>query len=112
MLIHIIFLMLVLPALWYVGNRIFRAGAKYIQFFIPNNPVLAKQLNQSLLYAYYLLNFGFSFLFIQPYSSSHPTQIMSDMLGRIGIVLMVIGILHYVNLAAIYIFSKKSFFNY
>lgn len=101
-----------LPVTFYiiivVGLMFFRNGEYYIENIFPGNPQLVRVINRMLLLGYYLLNLGYVTLIISFWQHINSIQQMCEVLSsRIGIIMLVLGALHFNNMFCIWWFGKK-----
>ena len=88
----------------WVAKTIHKNGRVFlVDSFLGNEP-LADSVNRLLVVGFYLVNIGFITLFLRSGLKPHNLQSIFEALSsKIGIVLMVLGFMHFLN---IYIFSK------
>lgn len=91
----------------YVGWRFYTLGAVYIQYLLKEEKI-CRAINRVLLSCYYLVNMGYAaycLSFWQPINTI--SQLFAFVSVRIGIIVLTLCILHYINLCVLYFLSKK-----
>ncbi len=106
-LAYIIYFITTASIIYFVGRICYRNGNIFIQHLLNNNTNLAMQVNKLLLIAYYLMNMGYCALTILSWTSIDSYLFLLELIAlKIGIILMIIGIMHYIN-----IFLLRKFIN-
>lgn len=91
-----------------VGRILYKRGLPFLLDMFSNNETLANILNKSLLLGYYLINLGFTTVSINTfYHIASSTQLVEELSKRIGLNIMSIAIIHYLNLFTFSHFSKQ-----
>jgi hypothetical protein len=87
-----------------VGRTLFKNGAAFLVDTFIGKERLADAVNQLLLVGFYLINCGWVVLSLK---SSDPAasaqQVMENLASKIGSVLLVLGLMHFLNL---YVFNR------
>ncbi|MFB6454261.1 hypothetical protein ACE38W_03235 [Chitinophaga sp. Hz27] len=90
------------------GWLFYHNGRHFILYFFKGDVGLTDSVNKLLLIGYYLLNLGYAIIMIgfweQLNSWQQLIETVASMCGRIMITL---GIIHWVNMATIYLLGKK-----
>jgi len=103
-LAYIIYLLLTASTIIYVGNTCYQNGKVFIQQLIPQNHLLAQQVNKILLLGYYLLNLGYcATTLIAWYQIEAAPQLVEMIAGKMAKIIVIIAVMHYFN---IYIIKK------
>ncbi|WP_123868156.1 hypothetical protein [Chryseobacterium lactis] len=90
-----------------VGRRCYRAGKAYLKYLL-HDEGLCLTINRILLGCYYLLNLGYialSLTFWEKISTIEETVITTAI--RIGGIVIILCLLHYVNIFTLYFLRKK-----
>ena len=93
----------VLLTIW-VGHTLHKNGRVFLVDVFQNNEALADSVNHLLVVGFYLINFGFVSLALK--LSRHPEtapQGIEMLSSKIGLVLLVLGGMHFFNL---FVFSR------
>lgn len=111
-LAYMIFLILIIFIIVYVGRYFYSNGRIFIIAFFNGNVTLADQVNKLLLIAYYLFNIGYALLKLKQWEKiSRLEMLFSSLATNIGILVFILAVVHYFNMLAIYRLSKsKSIF--
>lgn len=83
----------------WVATRLFRNGRLFLLDAFHGNKELADAVNHLLLVGFYLINIGFVSLFLR--FGSKPTNLIESVeyiSTKIGIVLVVLGVMHFFNM--------------
>lgn len=94
-----------------VGHRLYSDGAYFIRDLFPTQRLLADQINKFLLIGYYLLNLGYVAISLTFWKEvSTLLQVAEELSIRLGLIVLTLGIIHYLNMVvlAIVSFSKTS----
>jgi hypothetical protein len=95
----------------WVGRTLFTNGRIFVIDSFRGNVEMADAVNKMLLVGFYLINIGFVSLFLQfgnkPESLIEAIEYIST---KIGIVLLVLGVMHYFNMRNIAKMRSKALF--
>jgi hypothetical protein len=90
-----------------VGWICYENGLHFVELAIPS-PQLAKSINKLLLMGYYLINLGYITLLIYHWETISSWQtLMESICQKTGFIVLLLGLMHYFNLATLYFLSKK-----
>jgi hypothetical protein len=105
-LAYLIYLSVCITVTIVVGWLCYKHGAHYLLHLLKQEK-LVKAINNILLTGYYLVNIGYISwsLSTWPYYDSD-RAIINHLYVNIGNILLILGSLHYLNIAIIYIYSK------
>ena len=95
-----------------IGWQFYKNGKFYLENIFKNDLHLIDSINKLLLLGYYLFNIGYIAISIQNWATIHT---IFDMFGviaeRAGTIIILLGVIHYINLWWLFNFYKiKSFF--
>ncbi len=108
---YIIYLIITFYITIFVGWKVYKIGFIYLTNLIDNHSV-CQSINNLLLICYYLVNLGFSAISLQNWERIDSITIMFSSLSyKIGFILLILGILHFINLSIIYIARKSKKIN-
>ena len=83
-----------------VGRCLYRSGYAFLLDCLNGNQAVATAVNQMLLAGFYLMNTGLICVAIQVGDTGHTVQTSVENLGtRVGTTLLVMGWMHFQNLA-------------
>ena len=92
-----------------VGWKVYKLGFVYLTNLIENHSV-CQSINNLLLIGYYLVNLGFSAINLRNWNQvDNITTMLSSISFKIGVVLLILGCLHFINLSIIYFQRKQKF---
>lgn len=83
----------------WVGRTLYKNGRVFILESFKGDSAAADSVNHLLLVGFYLVNFGFVSLFMS--YGNHPTTFVEGMeyiSTKVGIVLVVLGVMHFFNM--------------
>jgi hypothetical protein len=103
-LMYGIYLVISIVVTIWVARVLFRRGAVFLLDAFRGNTVLAESVNHLLVVGFYLINIGYVTYALQ--YGEKPTDfqgLLEDLSARLGVVLMVLGAMHFFNLA---VFAK------
>lgn len=99
-----IYLVIALPLTMWVARNLFRNGRIFLVDCFHGNESLADSVNQLLVMGFYLINFGFVALYLKLADEVVDVRgIFEALSGKLGVVLLVLGGMHFFNL---YVFTK------
>ncbi|MBP6385880.1 MAG: hypothetical protein KA313_01210 [Pseudarcicella sp.] len=108
-LTYIIYLIVSTYVAIIVGKKLHRDGSIWLESIVKEKS-FSDKINNLLLMGYYLVNIGYIFYAIISFGE---LQTYSDILrvlsNKIGVILLILGYLHYQNLIFIYIFYNLNF---
>lgn len=101
-----------LPLMFYitviVGKVLYKNGLPFLVDMFHEDINLADTLNKLLLVGYYLVNLGFVAVSINTfYNISNATEAFEELTKRIGINILSLAVLHYMNMFTFSMFSGK-----
>lgn len=101
---YLAYLVISLAVTFGVGRTLFKNGAAFLVDTFVGKEKLADAVNHLLLVGFYLINCGWVVLSLK---SSDPAfnaqQVLENLAGKVGSVLVVLGIMHFLNL---YVFNR------
>lgn len=99
-----IYLIIALPLTIWVARNLFRNGRIFLVDCFHGNESLADSVNQLLVMGFYLINFGFVALYLKLANEVVEVRgIFEALSGKLGVVLLVLGFMHFFNLV---VFTK------
>lgn len=94
-----LYLLLALPLTVWVARNLFHNGRIFLVDCFHGNEALADSVNRLLVVGFYLVNFGFVALYLKLADEVKGVQgIFEALSGKLGIVLLVLGGMHFFNL--------------
>lgn len=97
-LTYLIYLGIAVPLTLWMAQSVRRNGRVFLADVFDGNKEFAEALNRLLVVGFYLVNLGFVTLFLRTIGSVPDAQVMVEKLSaRIGIMLLVLGVLHLIN---------------
>jgi hypothetical protein len=107
-LAYIIFLILIIFVIVYVGRYFYSSGRIFIIALFSGNATLADGINKLLLIAYYLFNIGYAFLKLRQWEKiTNIESLFSSLATNIGVLIFILALIHYFNMLVIYLLSKS-----
>ena len=94
-----IYLLIALPLTVWVARNLFRNGRIFLVDCFHGNESLADSVNQLLVMGFYLINFGFVSIYLKLAEEVIDVRgIFEALSGKLGVVLLVLGGMHFFNL--------------
>lgn len=94
-----LYLMMVLPVTVWVARTLHRNGRVFLVDCFHGDEELADSVNQLLVVGFYLINFGFVALYLKLGEEVVAVRgIFEALSGKLGVVLLVLGAMHFFNL--------------
>jgi hypothetical protein len=109
---YIVYLTVSLGITVWVGRTLSKNGRVFLVENFQGREALADSVNHLLLVGFYLLNFGFVSLALK--YGDKPIDVVGAMeflSTKIGLVIVVIGAMHFFNMRWLVLFRKSSLFN-
>jgi len=108
---YIIYIVLSLALTVWVGHTLHRKGRIFLLENFNNNVPLADSVNHLLLVGFYLINFGFVSLALKYGEKPLSLEQMFEFLStKIGLVIVVLGAMHFFNIAILIKFRSFKLF--
>ncbi|AZA88745.1 hypothetical protein EG349_19185 [Chryseobacterium shandongense] len=90
-----------------VGRRCYHAGKFYLEYLI-HDKNLCLTINRILLGCYYLINLGYIAISLTSWDRIISfEQVVSVTAIRIGNIMLILCVLHYINIITLYLFRKN-----
>lgn len=107
-LAYLIYLLLMIFIIVYVGKLFYRNGRVFILAAFRDDAALTDNVNNILLIAYYLFNVGYAFVKLRHWDKVINLQtLISSVSGNMGVLIFILATTHYMNMGLIYYFSKN-----
>ena len=92
----------------YVGWMCYKNGEVFIARIFGSETELVKSINKLLLVGYYLVNLGYATFTLFVWPTRDSLEVTIQLLAtKIGIIVVILGILHYLNIFAIAYLGPK-----
>jgi len=96
---YALYLLIALPLTVWVARSLFRNGRVFLVDCFRGDEGLADSVNRLLVVGFYLINFGFVTLYLKTTEEIvHVRGVFEALSGKIGVVLLVLGAMHFFNL--------------
>lgn len=106
---YIVFIALMIFIIVYVGKYFYTHGRIFIIDLLHGNVSLADHINRLLLTGYYLLNIGYAFIKLKQWQKiQNYEEWFSSLAGNMGMLVLILAVLHYINMLSIYLLSKSN----
>lgn len=90
-----------------VGRRCYKEGKFYLEYLI-HNKNLCLTINRILLGCYYLINLGYIAISLTTWDRiTSFEQVISVTAIRIGNIMLILCVLHYINIVTLYLLRKN-----
>lgn len=90
-----------------VGRRCFNAGKVYLEYLIKDKD-FCLTVNKILLKSYYLVNLGYIAINLSFWNKiSTAEELINTVSSRIGIIVLILCALHFINITMLYVLRKK-----
>jgi hypothetical protein len=100
---YVVYLAVSVTLTWWVGRTLFRNGQVFLDEAL-HDERLAASVNHLLVVGFYLLNLGYVAVALKiTHSVATPSAAMEDLAWKVGLVLLVLGGVHFFNL---YVLSR------
>ena len=106
---HIFYILISLGLTIWVGYTLFKNGRIFLLESFNGNEAMADSVNHLLIVGFYLINFGVVALFLRLGARPEDAVEFIELLSlKIGIVLLLLGMMHYFNMFNIARMRRKS----
>jgi hypothetical protein len=95
---YIAYLLVTIPLTVWVATTLSRNGRVFLADVFEGDGEMARAVNTLLVVGFYLVNLGFVVLFLRSDVVADLTGVFDALSVKVGIVLLVIGVLHFLNL--------------
>ena len=103
---YIIYLVLTIFIIVYVGKLFYRNGRIFILALLKNDELTTDYLNKILLTAYYLFNIGYAFVKLRSWQRIINAEMLIVSISRnTGILIFILAFTHYINMILIWYLS-------
>ena len=107
-LAYILYLLITYIITVHVGLRFYKNGRIYILQLLHGDERLTQFINKMLLVGYYLLNLGYAALMLSTWQTIYSiAEVFLTVLTMTGRIMLTLAVIHFLNMGAIYLFSKK-----
>lgn len=106
---YVVYLAVTIPLTLWVGRTLSRHGSIFLVDVMHGDDKLANAINQLLVIGFYLVNLGFVAMFMKTTAAVDTgTELMENVVTKIGIVSVVLGAMHLGNIWAFNTFRKRA----
>ncbi len=107
-LTYLFYFILLLFVVLYVGQVLYKSGRPFLMNTFSGNETVADAVNKFLLAGYYLTNIGYTTIVLRVWDKvESPFQFLNVLSFKIGTILLMLGIMHFINILTL-IFIGKS----
>jgi hypothetical protein len=104
---YVVYLAVSVGLTWWVGRTLFRNGQVFLDEALRDER-LAASVNHLLVVGFYLLNLGYVAVALKiTHSVDTPSAAMEDLAWKVGLVLLVLGGVHFFNLYVLSRFRRR-----
>lgn len=108
---YIIYIVATLYIIYFLGKYFHHHGRVFILHLFKGNVAVTDSTNNLLLVLYYLLNMGYAVLQLSFWDKVMDIGgMLSSLLAKLAIILLILSVIHYTNMAVLYLLSTKKFF--
>ncbi len=106
---YLLYLAITLCLTVWVARTLFKNGKLFLIDIFHGNKELANSVNNLLLVGFYLINIGYAVYNLQIAESISNTQEIIEMLSvKIGLIILILGSMHFMNLFIFFTLRKKA----
>ena len=90
---------------YFLARTLFKHGAVFLRNVFKDTPDMAHAINVLLVVGFYMLNLGYAALLLRPGAlpaGATAAAAVAYLVNKLGILLVSLGIIHFVNMAVIY----------
>ena len=105
---YIVYTLAMFFIIYRLGKMFHTNGRVFILRLYRGNEAATDSINNLLLIAYYLFNMGYVFLKLKTWEKVQSLgQFTGSLSSNIGLLVLMLALLHYMNMLVIYLLSKK-----
>ena len=105
---YLIYLPLAIALAVWVGQTLFKKGRIFLMTIFRGDQELVDSVNHLLIVGFYLLNIGYAIYTMKVIMPIPTLQVMIEALSlKIGRILLILGALHLLNLAVLFILRRN-----
>lgn len=106
---YIVYLITIVFIIVFVGRYFYTNGRVFILSLFKSDALHTDYINKLLLIAYYLFNIGYAFLKLKQWQRiTSMEELLSSLSTNIGLLVLILAVTHYFNMAVIYFLSKSN----
>lgn len=107
-LAYIIYVTATVYIIYWVGKLFHTNGRVFILRLFGQNEAATDTTNNLLLLAYYLFNTGYAVIQISFWENiTGPESMITSIAGKTGLLILILAVTHYFNMALIHLLSRK-----
>lgn len=96
---YLIFIVIICLIIVFVGKICYRNGNIFVAELIPDHLDVCKQINKTLLVAYYLINIGYCAMTLIGWEEiKNSLQLIEVLSVKVATIICILSILHYLNI--------------
>lgn len=92
----------------WLARTLFRNGEVFLEDVFEDNPRMAQAVNRLLVIGFYMLNLGYAGLLLKADAAPDGVTAVEVLVRKLGILLLSLGVLHFVNLAVFYKIRRRA----
>lgn len=105
---YIIYLILMVFIIVFVGKRFYRNGRVFILGLMKGDTATTDYFNNILLVAYYLFNIGYAFVKLHFWQRIENLEMLiSSIANNMGVLIFILASTHYLNMVLIWFLSRS-----
>ena len=82
-----------------LARSLFANGTLFLESVFEDKPGMAAAVNRLLVTGFYMLNLGYALLIFRTNDEVETVAIMENLITRLGLLLVSLGVIHFVNMA-------------
>jgi hypothetical protein len=92
----------------WLARTLFTNGAVFLRDVFPDRTDLAEAVNRLLVTGFAMLNLGYGFFLLRGGRADNPAQAFEVLANKLGILLVSLAVIHFVNLAVFHRIAARS----
>lgn len=106
-LTYILYILISSSVVFWIGELCYKNGKIYIMNYFPKAINFGNSINKMLKIAYYLLNIGLAIWTLHSIRDIFSSvEMILEISKRLSTILLIIGILHFINIYTLYLIHK------
>ena len=102
------YFLILLFVVLYVGGVLFKNGRPFLINTFSGNIILADAVNKFLLVGYYLVNIGYTIIFLKiEIRIDSPLKMVDVLSEKVGAIVLTLGIMHCINIISLVSIGKN-----
>ncbi len=106
--VHIVYAAVSVVLTIWLARTLHRHGTSFLRDVFPDREELADSINHLLVTGFYMLNLGYALVIVRGVEAGSTAEVAATLTNRLGVLLLSLGVIHFVNLIVIWKFRRTA----